>query len=81
MPLAGTLSPEDDVTHRELAPSKPPGGHDSVNQPEQLIAHGGFCCPQQRRLGPPGIFEIARETGALSRPLAPFRFHAVGGSR
>jgi hypothetical protein len=26
----------------------------------------------------PRIFEIARETGALSRPLAPFRFHAVG---
>jgi hypothetical protein len=30
--LAGTLSPVDDVTHRELAPSKPPGGHDSANQ-------------------------------------------------
>jgi hypothetical protein len=25
-----------------------------------------------------GVFEIARETGALSRSLAPFRFHAVG---
>jgi hypothetical protein len=76
MPLAGTLSPEDDVTHRELAPSKPPGGHAAPTR--AIDPHGGICCPQQRRLGPPRIFEIARETGALSRPLALFRFTQWG---
>jgi hypothetical protein len=32
MPLTGTLSPEDDVTHRELATRKPPGGHDRTSR-------------------------------------------------
>ena len=48
MPLTGTLSPEDDVTHRELATSKLPGGHDSTSQ-QAIERSRGVRCPQLQR--------------------------------
>ena len=45
---------------------------------KQLNARGGVRCPQQRRLGPPRVFADTRGGGALSRPLAPFRFTQWG---
>ena len=67
MPLTGTLSPEDDMTHRELQASSQAVMTAPANK--QLNARGGVRCPQQRRLGPPRVFtDYARRRRAKPTP-------------
>jgi hypothetical protein len=67
MPLTGTLSPEDDMTHSELQAS--PQAVMTAPADKQLNARGGVRCPQQRRLGPPRVFtDYARRRRAKPTP-------------